>query len=95
MKGAPVHHLNPPEPQTPAAQRATLDLLAKMNEQHLADHPGESELDARIRNFELAARMQLAAGDVDSDAFPPRKTAVAAITVTTGSPSGSPTAAGT
>ena len=64
MKGAPVHHLNPPEGQTPAAQRATLDLLTKMNEQHLADHPGESELDARIRNFELAARMQLATGDV-------------------------------
>ncbi len=64
MKGAPVHHLNPPEPQTPGAQQATLDLLAKMNEQHLAEHAGESELEARIRNFELAARMQLAAGDV-------------------------------
>ena len=64
MKGAPVHHLNPPEPQTPGAQQATLDLLAKMNERHLAEHAGESELEARIRNFELAARMQLAAGDV-------------------------------
>ena len=31
---------------------------------HLRDHPGESELDARIQNFELAARMQLAAGEV-------------------------------
>jgi len=64
MKGAPVHHLNPPEPLTPGAQQATLDLLARMNETHLAAHPGESELEARIRNFELAARMQLAAGEV-------------------------------
>ncbi len=64
MKGAPVHHLNPPEPQAPGVQRATLDLLAKMNEGHMSEHPGESELEARIRNFELAARMQLAAGEV-------------------------------
>jgi len=64
MKGAPVHHLNPPEKQPEGAQRTTLDLLAKINEQHLAQHPGELELEARIRNFELAARMQLAAGDV-------------------------------
>src|SRR6266481_4668400 len=64
MRGAPVHHLNPPEPLPPGAQRSSLDYLAKLNEQHLRDHPGESELEARIRNFELAARMQLAAGDV-------------------------------
>ncbi len=64
MKGAPVHHLNPPETLAPGAQTATLGLLAKLNEKHLADHPGESELEARIRNFELAARMQLAAGEV-------------------------------
>src|SRR5262249_15300695 len=38
--------------------------LAKLNGLHLRDHQGESELDARIRNFELAAQMQLAAADV-------------------------------
>ncbi len=64
MRGAPVHHLNPPEPLPPGAQRARLDYLAKLNNAHLRDHPGESELEARIQNFELAARMQLAAGDV-------------------------------
>jgi len=63
-QGAPVHHLQPPEPQPAGAQRAALDLLAKMNQAHAAQHPGETELDARIRNFELAARMQLEAGDV-------------------------------
>jgi len=64
MKGAPVHHLNPPLPQPEGAQGETLSLLAKLNERHLASHPGELELEARIRNFELAARMQLAAGEV-------------------------------
>jgi uncharacterized protein (DUF1501 family) len=32
-----------------------------MNAEHLQSHPGESELEARIQNFELAARMQLTA----------------------------------
>jgi hypothetical protein len=63
MKGAPVHHLNPPEAMPAGAQKASLDYLARLNRDHLAGHPGESELEARIRNFELAARMQLAAGD--------------------------------
>ena len=62
MKGAPVHHLNPADPLPPGAQRESLDFLAKINTAHLRDHPGESELEARIQNFELAARMQLAAG---------------------------------
>ena len=61
MKGAPVHHLHPPEGHL--GQKATLDLLTRMNEKHLAAHPGETELEGRIRNFELAARMQLEAGE--------------------------------
>src|SRR5260370_2531595 len=64
MRGAPVHHLNPPEPLPPGVQRESLAYLAKLNGAHLQDHPGESELEARIQNFELAARMQLAAGEV-------------------------------
>ena len=64
MKGAPVHHLNPPEALPVGAQRSSLQYLAQLNEAHMREHPGESELEARIRNFELAARMQLAAGDV-------------------------------
>jgi hypothetical protein len=64
MRGAQVHHLNPPSPLPPGAQRASLDYLAKLNAAHLRGHPGESELEARIQNFELAARMQLEAGEV-------------------------------
>ena len=64
MKGAPVHHLNPPANQPDHHQRETLDLLTKINAVHAQQHPGEQELEARIKNFELAARMQLAAGEV-------------------------------
>src|SRR6185436_6944045 len=64
MKGAPVHHLNPDHPLPPGVQRESLDLLSTLNKRHLAEHPDDSELDARIQNFELAARMQVAAMDV-------------------------------
>jgi hypothetical protein len=64
MRGAPVHHLNPPYPLPPGAQRSSLDFLSRLNKDHLERHPGEAELEARIQNFELAARMQLEAGEV-------------------------------
>lgn len=63
-QGAPIHHLNPPASLPPGAQRANLDFLQKLNAAHLKDRPGESELEARIENFELAARMQLEAPSV-------------------------------
>lgn len=59
--GTPVHHLKPSEPLPPTVQRRNLDLLAELNKSHASSHPGETDLDARIENFELAARMQLAA----------------------------------
>ena len=40
------------------AQRKQLDLLKQMNEQHLAQSPHESALNARIHSYELAFRMQ-------------------------------------
>jgi uncharacterized protein (DUF1501 family) len=61
-KGAPVLNLQPAGPISPQARRHDLDFLARLNEEHRARHPQESELEARIRNYELAARMQLAAG---------------------------------
>ena len=61
-QGSPVLNLQPAVPQDPAARRADLEFLARLNERHRAAYPGESELEVRIRNFELAARMQLAAG---------------------------------
>lgn len=40
------------------------DLLARLNQRHLAARAGDSRLDARIKSYELAARMQLAAPEV-------------------------------
>ncbi|HLK58245.1 MAG TPA: DUF1501 domain-containing protein [Chthonomonadaceae bacterium] len=42
----------------PAQQRRELDLLAKINQQHLDQRPGGQELAARIQSYELAYRMQ-------------------------------------
>ena len=46
---------------TDASHRQGLDLLARLNRRHEDLHPGDSRLEARIRSYELAARMQLAA----------------------------------
>jgi hypothetical protein len=43
------------------AQDRYLGFLSGLNKAHLEQHPGESDLDARIQSFELAARMQVAA----------------------------------
>jgi hypothetical protein len=62
--GSPVHNLSPTRPLPPGAQRESLRFLAEINRRHQDARPGESELEARIQNYELAARMQLAALDV-------------------------------
>jgi membrane-anchored protein YejM (alkaline phosphatase superfamily) len=53
-----VLDLRGPEYISTAAQREQLDLLGKLNEQHMAARPGGSELAARIASYELAFRMQ-------------------------------------
>ncbi|WP_169979665.1 DUF1501 domain-containing protein [Tautonia rosea] len=45
------------------AQRAQLDLLAALNQQHLERRQRDAELEARIQSFELAFRMQSEAAD--------------------------------
>lgn len=42
-------------------QEKILRYLEQINREHLAEHPGESDLEARIASYSLAARMQLAA----------------------------------
>jgi uncharacterized protein (DUF1501 family) len=52
------------QPRIPAeAAAARLGFLQKLNKEHLKTRSENLELDARIANFELAARMQLAATD--------------------------------
>lgn len=60
----PILHLRPASDRSPARQRATLDLVNQMNAQHQAQRGSDSHLDARIRAYELAFRMQTAAPDV-------------------------------
>ena len=62
--GDPILDLRGPSHITRAAQRSQLDLLAKLNEQHLAARPGGDELATRIGSYELAFRMQTEAPEV-------------------------------
>ena len=43
------------------AQATYLDYLGQLNHEHLAAHPGETDLEARIASYELAAKLQTAA----------------------------------
>jgi hypothetical protein len=56
-------NLDPPGHLRGPLQAQNLSLLADLNRQHLARHPGEADLEARIASYELAARMQIAAKD--------------------------------
>ena len=58
--GSPVLNLKSPDGVTPGSRRNQLQFLQELNEKHLSRHPENSELTARIANFETAARMQTA-----------------------------------
>lgn len=46
---------------TPASEREMRSVLEQLNRRHAAERPGDSRLEARLKSYELAARMQLAA----------------------------------
>ncbi len=56
-----ILNLDPPAALAGIAQRRQLDLLKSLNEEHLAEHPGEFDLQARISSYTLAAKMQTSA----------------------------------
>ncbi|MFO0888535.1 MAG: DUF1501 domain-containing protein [Isosphaeraceae bacterium] len=58
--GNPVLNLETPRKLTHEAREGQLRLLETLNRAHLGRHPGNSELEARITNFEIAAQMQTA-----------------------------------
>ena len=62
--GTPILNLNRTQPIAAQVQSDNLAVLATLNRDHQKRFPDESALEARIQNYELAARMQLAAGDV-------------------------------
>lgn len=56
-----ILNLEPPVEYTPVIQNNFLDLVDNLNKRHLTRREREHELHARIDNFRLAQRMQLAA----------------------------------
>jgi hypothetical protein len=70
-EGTPVLNLKPQGP--PAAAAARLDLLQELNREHLRTRADQLELEARIASYELAARMQLAAGEALDLSREPRR----------------------
>lgn len=61
---SPVINLRRPEGISERARQNQLKLLESLNLQHLQQHPENTELAARIANFETAARMQTSVPDV-------------------------------
>lgn len=60
----PVADLRPPAVVKESTQAASYDLLTALNEEHLKSHPGEDAFTARLRSYELAAKMQVSAPEV-------------------------------
>jgi hypothetical protein len=56
-----ILNLDPPPEFAGSLQEKNLAFLNQLNQRHLASHPGEAELEARIQSYELAASMQVAA----------------------------------
>lgn len=53
--------LTPPAHLKGRVQKRALEFLEQLNARHIADHPGQLDLQARIASYQLAARMQTAA----------------------------------
>ncbi len=60
----PIRNLARPETVSLQQDLASRKLLARLNGKFAADHPGETELQARVSAYQLAARMQLSAPEV-------------------------------
>jgi hypothetical protein len=63
-RGTPLLDLATPAGTSERTQRQTLDVLQALNQEHMKERPGDSELAARIQSYELAYRMQTSAADV-------------------------------
>ncbi len=62
-QGSPVLNLDNPDGISPSIQARTVDVVNALNQQRL-DRVGHPEIAARIRNYELAFRMQTAAPEL-------------------------------
>jgi Protein of unknown function (DUF1501) len=62
--GEPIPDLFTPKEVKPGERQASLELLGRMNRGFLEANPGDSSLAARLRSYELAARMQVSIPEV-------------------------------
>src|SRR6266508_4959327 len=75
-EGAPILDLAPPKTIGAEQQRGRLDLLNALNRHYGERRPEDTELEARLRTYELAYRMQSAAPeavDLTSESVATRK----------------------
>ena len=67
----PIANLNTPKGTSQDRQQNKLDFLGQLNRRHLTGRESNSDLDARIRSYELAFRMQAEAPEaIDLDSEP-------------------------
>ena len=62
--GDPLPYLSTPPTVSSRRRSSEMELLARMNREHLETNPGDSALEARIQSYELAARMQMTIPDI-------------------------------
>jgi hypothetical protein len=60
-RGVPIENLHPPEDVRGAARERQMQTLAKLNEDFRQTYATESAIAARLKTYELAARMQVGA----------------------------------
>ena len=63
-QGPPLENLVPPSQVSRKNQQVILEQLKQWNQRHLEERPDDSSLAARIKNYELAFRMQMAGPDL-------------------------------
>ncbi len=68
----PLRNLDRPAGVNAKTDRATRSFLQRLNERHLEQFPGDTQLAARISSYELAARMQLSVPEVADISTEPR-----------------------
>lgn len=69
---SPIRNLKIPEGISPKEEKATREFLKFLDQKHAKQRPGNSDLQARIEAYELAARMQLSAPEVSNLASEPK-----------------------
>lgn len=61
--GAPILNLRPEAEDPPGVSQLARDFLRRLDHEHQGVRPNQPQLAARMASYELAARMQLAAGE--------------------------------